>query len=171
MRLPNRKPGKYTFPIFDPHMTQDRFDAMQAKLERLIKFTRPQAIKETQTHGENGDFSENAEYQIAKGWLRGINKTIDELKYQLPRAIIIEKPTETTIIQIGHTVTLLTADHKEVTWKILGPNESDPNKGIISHVSPLGEALLGKARGDKVTIQLKDRPLVYTIKDIVTSEY
>lgn len=184
MRLPNRKPGKYTFPTFDSHMTQAEFDSMQAKLERLKKVVRPEAIKETRAHGENGDFSENAEYQIAKGRLRGINRTIDELEFQIPRAIIIEAPEQNTTVQIGHTVTVRTMtpsdetngeandeandETKEFTWKILGPKESDPTQGIISHVSPIGEALLGAQVGDVVSVQLPDRPEATVIKYTIT---
>jgi len=51
---------------------------MESKLQRILKVTRPKAIKEMQEAGENGDYSENAEYQIAKGRLRGLNKTIDD---------------------------------------------------------------------------------------------
>lgn len=175
MRLPNRKPGKYTFPTFDPHMTQAEFDSMQAKLERLKKVIRPEAIKETRKHGENGDFSENAEYQIAKGRLRGINRTIDEIEFQLPRAIIIETPEQNTTVQIGHTVTVCVTDEagnaitdKQFTWKILGPKESDPTNGIISHLSPIGEALLGKTIGDIAVVQLQDRTVTYIVQNIST---
>lgn|SRR3990167_7406303 len=102
MRLPNRKPGKYTFPTFDPHITQEKRDAMESKLQRILKVTRPKAIKEMQEAGENGDYSENAEYQIAKGRLRGLNKTIDELKFQLAQASIISAHTNTDTVQMGH---------------------------------------------------------------------
>ncbi|MDP3970617.1 MAG: GreA/GreB family elongation factor [bacterium] len=166
MRLPNRKPGKYTFPTFDPHITQSQFDAMQSKLEHLKKVARLKAIKETNLYAENGDFSENAEYQIAKERLRGMNRTIDELEYQLPRAIIIEKPPENSVVQMGHTVTVSTADNNEITWKILGPKESNPSAGIISYASPIGTALIGKSVADVATVQLADRTVKYTIKSI-----
>ncbi len=163
MRLPNRKPGKYTFPTFDPHMTQEKYDALKAQLEYLKKEARPEAIKETHRHAENGDFSENAEYQIARGRLRGMNRTIDEIEFQLPKAIIIEADEYSSVVEIGHTVTVATAEGKEITWKILGPSESNPEGGVVSYVSPIGAALLGKTIGDVATVELPDRTINYTV--------
>ncbi len=166
MRLPNRKPGKYTFPTFDPYMLQSQYNAMQSKLDYLKKVARPRAIKETREHAANGDFSENAEYQIAKGRLRGMNRKIDELEFQLAQARIIESNEDTSVVKLGHTVTVVTADGKEITWKILGPTESDPTNGIISYQSPIGAALLGKGIGVVAVVELKDRNVEYTIKEI-----
>lgn len=165
MRLPNRKPGKYTFPTFDPVMTQQQFDAMQTKLERLKKVTRPQAIRETQQYGENGDFSENAEYQIAKGRLRGINRTIDELEKQIGQANIIDTPQDMSTVQIGHTVTV-TVNENELTFKILGSSETNPAAGVISYHSPLGAALMGHAVGDNIRLQIGEKTMLYKITKI-----
>ena len=162
MQLPNRKPGKYTFAKFDPNMTQDKFDALKNKLEKLKKIIQPKQIKDVKKYGENGDFSENAEYQIAKGKLRGTNKKIDEIQRQLDKAIIIKPSTDTSTIQLGHTVTISTGD-TENTFQILGPTETNPEKGIISFKSPLGEALMNKKVGD--IVKIKDTE--YTIKKII----
>lgn len=163
MRLPNRKPGKHTFPTFDPHITQTQYDAMHSKLQHILKVSRPKAIAHMQEAGENGDYSENAEYQIAKGRLRGLNTAIDELKFQLAQAIIISPNANTDTVQLGHTVTVRLENNTEVTWNILGPTEANPAAGIISHKSPVGEALLGKQVGEEVTVVLKDRTVMYTI--------
>lgn len=151
MRLPNRKPGKYTFTTFDPVMTQEKLLALQNKLERLRTVTRPQAIKETKQYAENGDFSENAEYQIAKSRLRGINRAIDEIQYQITHASVIQPATDTTTVHIGHTVTI-EMNGKQQTFTILGPTETDPTRGIISYKSPLGAALMGHTIGDTIHI-------------------
>lgn len=144
-------------------MTQEQLDDLKAQLKRLKEVKRPDAIKQTKEYAQNGDFSENAEYQIAKGRLRGINRAITELEYRIPRAIIIETPTETDVVQMGHTVTVQMEGGKEVTWKILGPNEANPEKGIISYVSPIGAALLGKAVGDVAEVELPAGNMIYTI--------
>lgn len=162
MRLPNRKPGKYTFKTFDPTMTQEKFETLQAKLEKIKKITRPQVIKDTQKYAENGDFSENAEYQIAKARLRGLNRTIDELQQQLAHAKIIESPQDTATIQIGHTVTIA-MNNLEKTFQILGSTETNPNAGIISYQSPLGAALLGHQIGDTVIMKIGDKEVHYEI--------
>lgn len=147
-------------------MSQAQLDAMKSKLVHLKNVSRPRAIKETQEHAANGDFSENAEYQIAKGRLRGINSTITELEFQIPRAIVIKASKNTNVVAMGHTVTVSLNGEKEFTWKILGPTESDPKNNIISHLSPIGAALLGKRVGDVAIVKLEDRSIEYTIKAI-----
>lgn len=148
MRLPNRKPGKYTFPQFDPNITQAKLEELKQHLANVRKKL-PQAIKEVQQYGENGDFSENAEYQVAKGRLRGLNKAVEELQYQINHAIIIPTPTDTRTVQIGHTVTVQ-VNGVEKTFTILGSTETNPAAGIISYQSPVGAALLGHSVGDTV---------------------
>lgn len=165
MRLPNRKPGKYTFPTFDPVMTEEKYQALQAKLDHILKVSRPKAIKETQQYAENGDFSENAEYQIAKGRLRSLNKTIDEIQYQLAHAQVIKKPTNTLTVQIGHNVTF-EVDGNKNTFQILGSTETNPKSGVISYKSPLGALLLGHAVGDEVSLRVRDKTVKYKITHI-----
>ena len=164
MRLPNRKPGKYTFAQFDPTMTAEKLQALKDKLDK-VKAALPQAIQETQQYGENGDFSENAEYQIAKGRLRGLNRTVTELLYQINRAVLIPTATDTTTVQLGHTVTIATAG-TEKTFTILGPVETNPAAGIVSHRSPLGAALLRHKVGDTVTVKAGNREIEYIIVKI-----
>jgi transcription elongation GreA/GreB family factor len=151
MRLPNRKPGKYTYASFDPVMTAAKLEQLTRKLERLKTITRPAAINETKRLGENGDFSENAEYQIAKGRLRGINRTIDELERRIAHAQVIAPPADTATVQVGHRVTVASGG-REMTFTILGPSETDPARGIISYQSALGAALLNTTVGDTVSV-------------------
>ncbi|MFA5995763.1 MAG: GreA/GreB family elongation factor [Patescibacteria group bacterium] len=165
MRLPNRKPGKYTFKTFDLKITAIKFKALQQQLEHIKTVALPQAIKDTQKHAENGDFSENAEYQIAKGRLRGLNQAVTELQYQVDHAIIIEEPSDTTTVQIGHTVTLA-VNQAQVTYKILGSSETNPAAGIISYQSPLGAALLNHTVGETITVQTGTKKITYKIEKI-----
>lgn len=161
MRVPIRKPGKYTHMQLDLTMTQAQLDLMKAKLIR-VKQSLPKAIRETQQYGENGDFSENAEYQIAKGKLRGLNRQVEKLQYEINRAIIIQPTTNTDTVQIGHSVTINTPTGDR-TFKILGSTETNPSAGIISYQSPLGAVLLGHQVGDIVTMNINNRQANYTI--------
>lgn len=162
MRLPNRKPGKYTFATFDPHITKKTYEQLQKKLARLKKEVLPKAIQEVQLYAQNGDFSENAEYQIAKSRLRGINKSIDEISHRITHAKIIEKKSASTMIEIGNTVTV-ELEKERFSVRILGSTETDPSKGIISHQSPLGAALLGRSCGESITLDINGQSKRYTI--------
>lgn len=166
MRLPNRKPGKYTFPTFDPNITQAKLEELKQQLA-LTEKKLPQAIKEVQQYGENGDFSENAEYQVAKGRLRGLNKAVEELRYQINHAVLIPEPTDATTVQIGHTVTVQ-VNGVEKTFTILGSTETNPAAGIISYQSPVGAALLGKKVGDTVKIKTGAGEVTYLVAGIDT---
>ncbi len=164
MRVPIRKPGKYTHMQLDLTMTQAKLDALKSKLEHLKTVNLPKAIKETQHYGENGDFSENAEYQIAKGRLRSLNRQIEKLNYDINHATVITTNTDISTVQIGHTVRLQTPAGEQ-TFQILGSAESNPTAGVISFKSPLGEALLGKAIADTITV----RNAQYRILEILTN--
>ncbi len=163
MQLPKRKPGKYANLPLDPFITQQKFDELSSKLNTLITHSRPTAASEVSRLAELGDFSENVEYQLAKGKLRGINSAILKIEYQLNHAQIIT-PTKgkNPTIQIGSTV-IINSEGKEKTYQILGRTETNPDKGIISYTSPIGAALLGHRAGDSVEIVLPNKTMVCTI--------
>lgn len=149
MQLPKRKPGKYSQLPIDNAMTKAKYEELIRELDKLKK-KRPQAAQEVARLAELGDFSENVEYQLAKRRLRGINSWILKLEYQIDHADIIEADNNGSI-QLGSKVTIKTPTG-ERTYTILGASEADPGKGIISHQSPLGSALLGHRVGDVVEV-------------------
>jgi transcription elongation factor GreA len=159
MRLPNRKPGKYTNIKLDPLMTEDKLTQLKDKLERLKNVSRPRAIVDMRAMAELGDFSENAGYHAAKARLRGINRHILILEEQVKQAVIIPTQQQTDTVQVGHRVTLETG-RRQVTYHILGSSETDPSRGRISRTSPLGAALLGHRAGETVRIKLENGRLV-----------
>lgn len=165
MRVPIRKSEKYTHLPVDPHMTREKFDALTAKLARMEK-SRPALAKDVQRFAENGDFSENAEYQIAKGKLRGLNRRIDETRDLINRAVIIEPGKNTGTVELGSTVTVQTGA-EEKTYTILGSSETNPAKGIISHNSPIGKALIGKRAGESVAVRAGGKETAYTILAVI----
>jgi transcription elongation factor GreA len=161
MQLPIRKPGKYTHLKPDQHLTEAKYNELKNKLERL-KFNRPRLAEEVKKYASDGDFSENAAYQIAKGRLRGVNQRILEIEEHLKHAVIIKPNKNSGIVQLGSNVTI-EANGKEKTYLILGSSETNPQKGIISHNSPIGANLMGKKIGDKIKIKLADREIEYKI--------
>lgn len=164
MQTPQRKPGIYAGQKPDPHLTEAKILELRNKLERLKKISQPKAREEVKRLAEMGDFSENAAYQIAKGRLRGMNQRILDIEDHLKRAILIQ-PGKSDIVQIGSTVTVL-VNEKLKDYLILGSSETDPMKGIISHNSPIGTALLGARVDDVRKVNLKEKTVEYRIVEI-----
>ena len=164
MRVPYRKPGKYSQIKNDPNLTEDKLNALKNKLEHLKK-NRPDAARDVGRLAELGDFSENVEYQLAKGKLRGINSGILSLERQINQAIIIMPLKNNGTVQLGSMVTVQTGG-KEREFKILGSAETSPKLGIISHNSPLGVALMGHKVGDMIKIVLAKKTVEYKIIQI-----
>ena len=144
-------------------MTEAKFAELQKKLEALKK-KRPEAASEVTRLAELGDFSENVEYQLAKGRLRGINNRIMVLENQLNQAVIITRQKK-GVVELGSTVTI-ESDGKEKTYQILGSSETDPGKGIISHNSTIGAALIDCKIGEIVKIKLANKEIEYKIISI-----
>lgn len=150
MQLPKRKPGKYTNLPNDPIMSKSKYEELKRELASLKK-KQPHASQEVSRLAELGDFSENLEYQLAKRRLRGILNAILRLDFQINHAEVVEVKNN-NIVQIGSSVKIKTPKG-EKTYTILGALEADPGKGIISHASPLGSALLGGRVGDVVEVE------------------
>lgn len=161
MRVPFRKPGKYSQIKPDYLLTEGKFGELKNKLDRLKNISRPQAAAEVSRLAEMGDFSENAEYQLAKGRLRGINNAILKLENQLNNAVIIS-PKQTGAVQAGNTVTVESGG-KQKTYLILGSSETNPREGIISRNSPIGSALVGRGAGETVKVKLANKEVEYKI--------
>lgn len=164
MQVPYRKPGKFSQIKSDPLMTQTKFNELKKNLERLLE-NRPVAAKEVARLAELGDFSENVEYQLAKGRLRGINNGILKLERQINDAEIITSNKKTDTVQVGHTVTIESGG-KLKTYQILGSSETSPEKGIISHNSPIGSALVGHKVGDVLKIKVGEKKVEYMVTKI-----
>jgi len=165
MRVPIRKAGIYQNLKADSYLTQDKFLELQDKLKKLKVVARSKWIKEMRIAASDGDFSENASYQIAKAKLRGTNQKIDDLEYLLSRAQIISAKLDNNIVRLGHKVTLL-KDQEKFIFHILGATETNPDKGIISFSSPLGQALMAKKVGEIIKVKLADRELEYKLINI-----
>lgn len=161
MQLPIRKPGKYTHLKPDQHLTEAKYDELKNKLGRL-KVNRPRLAEEVKKYASDGDFSENAAYQIAKGRLRGMNQKILEIEDHLKRAVIIRPDKNSGLVQLGSSVTV-EGDGREKTYLILGSSETNPARGVISHRSPIGSALMNKKIGDRIKIRLADKEVDYKI--------
>lgn len=133
------------------HITKEGLERLHDQLASL-KEKMPELAAEAQRTAAYGDRSDNAEYKEAKSTLRRAQGRIFGLEDQIRRAVVIEPGRNISgAIQLGSTVVLETGGVQK-TFRILGPNETDPERGRISYKSPLGAALINKREGDTVTI-------------------
>lgn len=144
---------------------------LREELERLERVERPEIVKAIEVARAHGDLSENAEYHAAKERQSLIEGRILELKDKLGRAEIIDcSKVSTNRAVFGTVVTLMDLTTEiEVTYQLLGPEESDVKKGSISVFSPLGRALLGKEVGDEVITKTPGGRREFEIIDISAS--
>jgi transcription elongation factor GreA len=130
------------------------FNRLRKELEHLARKERHDVIRAIEVAREHGDLKENAEYHAAKERQGHVEGRILELKDKLSRAEVIDC-TEVTCNRavFGTVVTMLDLDEDiEVTYQLLGPEESDVEMGIISLQSPLGRSILGKEVSDEVKV-------------------
>src|SRR6266550_4858972 len=114
---------------------------------------------------EHGDLSENAEYEDAKNEQAFVEGRIQTLEALIKNATIIDENHSTDHVQIGSTVSVESPDGKE-TFTIVGSTEAKPTEGRISNESPVGRALLGKKKGENVTVQVPAGDIAYKIVSI-----
>jgi transcription elongation factor GreA len=146
-------------------ITREGYEKLKSDLEFLRNNKRPKilaAIEEARAHG---DISENAEYEAAKEEYQFMQKKIGEIEEMLTTSVIVEvKKSVNGIIEFGNKVQLKNLDtDEEAVYMIVGPYESDIQKGTISISSPLGRALLGKNVGDEVTFKAPGGERTYEI--------
>ena len=167
MQVPIRKSEqtkRYSDPGGPILLTPAGIKRLEETLHDLQKNQLPPAIADVQRTGEMGDFSENAAYQEAKARMRHIHSRIAILKDRLSRAQII-KYAPSGFVEIGSTV-VLKINGEEKTFEIVGPSETNPTHGRISHLSPLGAALMNHAKRDQVKLQTGDKEIVYEIINV-----
>lgn len=134
----------------DSFLTKEGLVELQDKLHELKTTRRREIAEAIHSAKEQGDLSENAEYASAKEEQNRIEQEISELEQTLKQAQVITK-VGSDKVSIGNIVTLH-CDGKEKTYRVVGSNEADPLQGKISNESPFGQALLGKAQGEKVSV-------------------
>jgi transcription elongation factor greA len=136
----------------------------QRELERELnelKSRRGEIADKIAAARDFGDLSENAEYDAAREAQGLLETRITEIETILQNASIIQAGSSSTVV-LGSTVEL-EANGKMVTYTVVGPVEADPLEGKVSNESPIGQALMGKAVGDTVTISTPKGELAYAV--------
>ncbi len=150
------------------YLTVEGKKNLEEKLAYFKSVRRVEVAKKIGMAREFGDLSENSEYDAAKEEQAQVEAEISEMEdILLSCEIINKKKLDGDTVNIGSQVKLYDEEFdEEVTYKILGSTESDPAKGIISNLSPVGSALLGHKKGDIVTVSMPTGDMRYKILDI-----
>ena len=153
-------------------MLKVTFDRLSTELEQLKTVERAKIAKVIDTARELGDLKENAEYHAAKDKQGLMEARILDLTDLVGRAQVIDPSTlPHERVCFGSTVELVDQeDDSEVTYTLVGTQESNPDKGLISIGSPMARALLGKEEGDEVTIILPSGKKTFDVESISYEE-
>ena len=154
-------------PARQSYITPDGAKKLRTELEQLWTVERPRVTQEVADAAAQGDRSENAEYIYGKRRLREIDRRVRFLGKRLENLTVVsEAPSDPSRVFFGAHVTLEDDDGEEVTYRIVGPDESDVDKGWISIDAPVARALMGKRDGDEVTVHRPKGDITYTIVGI-----
>ena len=151
-------------------MTPQGKQKLKEELDRLKTVERPKIVREIEVARAHGDLSENAEYQYAKDQQGLIEARINELEDKLGRSEVIDPSSLSgDRVMFGATVTIFDVNTEvEERIKIVGVDESDKEKGLISIDSAIARALIGRDQGDEVRVKT---PNGYRTLEIVEVEY
>lgn len=145
---------------------------LEEELHELKVNKRQEVAQKIKEAREQGDLSENAEYDAAKDEQRDIEARITELENILKNVeVVVEDEVSSDKINIGCTVRILDLEYKEEeTYKIVGSTEANSLKGKISNESPVGRALIGSQVGDTVSVETPGGLVQYEVLEISTPD-
>ena len=150
-------------------MSRERLEALHSELNYL-KTVREKEVAELIKEARSfGDLSENSEYDEAKTEQGKLYSKMAEIENIISNAIIIEEVNASGSVGMGSRIKVVDLDtNDEEQYQLVGSQEADPLKGRISDDSPFGSALMGKAEGDVVSIEVPDGTLRVKIVEILT---
>ncbi len=152
-------------------LTYAGLKALEDELENLRVVKRKEVAGKIKEAREQGDLSENAEYDAAKDEQRDIEARIDEIEKILKNAeVVVEEEVDLEKINVGCTILVHDDEYdEEIEFKIVGSTEANSLQGKISNESPVGQALIGKKVGDVVDVETPAGNIRYTVLKIERS--
>jgi transcription elongation factor GreA len=147
------------------YLSKEGLEQIRQELDGLVNVRRAEIAARIHEAKEHGDITENAEYEDAKNEQAFVEGRIQALSALVKNAVVIEENHSSTHVQIGSTVTIQSKDGKE-SFMIVGSAEASPAEGRISNESPVGRALLGRKKGDEVTVTVPAGDSKYKILSI-----
>ena len=151
------------------YLSKEKFDELTAELEHLKTVRRREIAEQLEYASTLGDLSENAEYEEARNLQAASEDRIRTIEEQLSHARIIEhnKGGKSNAVSLGSVVTIQKQGEKEEhTYEIVGSAEANMQEHKISHLSPLGSALMEKKKGDVFAFDTPQGPQKYKIVNI-----
>ena len=151
----------------EPHdslPTQEKFEELKQELDHLKTVRRKEVAESLEYARSLGDISENAEYQEARDMQAAIEERIQYLEKVIKEAKIVAHVKKGDVVGLGSEVTIKKDKDAEAhTYTIVGSEEANIHDHKLSYLSPLGEALMGKAKGDAFTFDTPGGKQSYTI--------
>lgn len=152
-------------------LTEEGYQNLVEELEYLKTTRRAQVGEELRVARGFGDFSENAELDIAKAEKKELEERIETIELQLKTAQIIKddpKEGKNKAIRLGSVVKLLDVEfNEEMEFQLVGTLEANPKKNRISNESPLGQKMLGAKPGDTLLVETQGGNIAYKVLEIV----
>ncbi len=152
-------------PASSPYITPEGFEVLQEELKALW-LRRRDVVAALSAAAAEGDRSENAEYIYRKKELGGIDRRIRYLQKRTPNLKVVRTVPAADKVFFGAWVTLVRDDDEELTYRIVGPDETDARRGFISLDSPLARALLGKPLDAEIGLDLDGTKRTFEILTI-----
>lgn len=152
-------------------LTYEGLKKLEDELQDLKVVRRKEVAQKIKEAREQGDLSENAEYDAAKDEQRDIEARIEEVEKILKNAeVVVEEEVDLDKINVGCKVRILDCEFdEELEYKLVGSTEANSLKGKISNESPVGRALIGAKVGDTVTVETQMGELRYKVLEIQRS--
>jgi transcription elongation factor GreA len=149
-------------------LTEEGLKLLQGEVNHLSTTRREEVAERIRQAREFGDISENSEYDDAKNEQAMIEHRIGILQEKLRRARVIkESDIDTEKVSVGTTVSLRDLNGGEIRiYTLVGSAEADPARAKLSNESPVGQAIIGKRVGDKVTVPVPAGSLSYEVLSI-----
>lgn len=149
-------------------MTQEGYDELEKELDELTNVKMKEIAKKLGEAREQGDLSENAEYDAAKNEQAEINGRIEKIKHMLKYAVVVKQDAKDKgRVSMGSTVKLMDMEFKEeMEFKIVGSTEANSLENKLSNESPVGRAIIGHKKGDTVKVETKVGVLKYKILEV-----
>lgn len=154
-------------PGVSPYITPEGHKRLNEELSYLWKIKRPQVTQAVAEAAAMGDRSENAEYIYGKKQLRQIDSRIRFLVKRLSELIVVDRiPKDTSRVFFGAWVEVEDTDGNISQYRIVGPDETDPEKDFISVDSPMAKALLRREIGDEVVVSRPNGTTAFVVNSI-----